>query len=1793
MTEPHNPNKRKWERPTSSNVDSSLLEKLAEIVNSKDEAPLIKFIESSSLSRILSNWSYFALVNDQSQFIDISLKLSQVTHRINSVTNPDTTSDPNSVTSQLAILNLKPQIIEFYKSILNDHIKVVYRALNNYKPSLTNPTLRILTNMIEYDASIAIEFLNTFDLTLTILPKLLLPGKNDNAKKGYLPIRATFIRFWIALLSKAPSHHRQDLLVTNVKIMNNWWKFMFEADSIETLELVIEFIDTKILKEPNFRRSIKCKILNENFMHKIQLIFNRNDNETFSAKFTEFMEVLATDSKIGLVYPVEKLWQSQISTGVDIQLNNKTFKIHNKLIYTLLTTLKPWENNGQLQFVVKILKLTPELVPAYMNWMIQHGGGYHDPTLTSWWVGHTLLYTHIIQLPIPQQILKQVTNDSSFISQEHSYDSKTVSDNICLAPLSKQALTKCLETNKLLITQFTLQLIVFILQKLDEVLKSGIITNRQELIDLTFYNLPDLSNIIQVYSKNPDSKLIKLTLLMIINLYEKMYPKAASSALVTKVSSNGINEVIKADLINCTGYDLTLLNHYLSIQSNQDQEQDLKWWNKPNDGNSFFTCLIRLASSAAPATSRTSLDESLVWRLSNLLSTLTDNKLLFNKDLIASPILALIYASSDYTTNITIWNFLDEVISRTIRTPYKYLDLAHEKYNDVSLFVVAIYEQFKFVLKNNTDDTVLEWLFKLSRYLIVIGESKDALISIMKDYLVNESGFKENFQSLELDDTVEQSGNSFVNYITNISNKELVKKSSQLSKRTILSKFDLAGLITRLKLIVNDSSINKVDDLLVELVSKLGNFLLASVSSDAQLYNYMVSKHFWTGLTLEKQDSATVSGKKLFVGGLLNEVFQQLPGVPQAESYLNTKIYQIISGRESYSTEQQLYFAQFAWILSDSQIRELSSQFGPNQLLTLKVCEYCLERDIKVGSKYFRSILSCEFDKTFIVDKQQILSRLVESNLVELDENIVEEIENILSSPSNHYLLKSLINSSISSKNEVINYLIGKSETINDENLLCYIGYSICSVLETIQNSNLEMFFIRITKIATNLLESENIEQWAQLLTILANGLKYIGQEESEIIIGQVFVYVEKVGLKNSMLSEFASFILGFIQHSKNINSEITSWIHKSMLYITKKFAESPELSSNFDSFLKAIALIVQQITSMNNSVWKLIPVSIINTQLEVILNHPKWVNYEKYLEYVNLVIMTGQRSTIQYEKLLQIFINNPANELNSLPNITKARFYSALIIHNLFHYDVSKNSSVGLLEKIALFYLGSIRCEDLLLKTIFVEIESKIATSWVYKVTSWEFSEELTNNEIELTGEGEKRLVEKDKSSLTICLSKRFINNTIKNGARITAPVHIKGESVENSLSKLNEWYSTNEIMIDQSYQNTIYDTETLLMLLIHNDEFVKIEKDEEGDKISFDLKSLIESNMLQVIIVGLSSPSETVKSISSVLLQRILKNLEVLESFKDKNIFKVYISNILNTVRNKEQLPNIIWYVYSSLVPILSNPGHYLYEKAYRYVLSNPSLSRDIPLYKSIIHSQTSSDSELENDESYYKQLVWLLEQFVDGITGSEDINLFKFKGVFEWVMNLTNSPFITMKIKSLIFKFLYIIQNIDHGSDVLITRFGILTSLEQIMQNLDETLLDEQLKLNLKQVVLRFGVSEGSSKRIRDWTGDDLGEYLGKIAHYSFDLVLISIVLAGIHRNTGLVFDTSSFSSVDFRRWFGNYLAFGERCYDTVVSGLRMSGYFKQRNLVYDYVQREAGKFVKEQTGRDIGDLPKADH
>ncbi|RMZ79120.1 hypothetical protein DV738_g3546, partial [Chaetothyriales sp. CBS 135597] len=78
------------------------------------------------------------------------------------------------------------------------------------------------------------------------------------------------------------------------------------------------------------------------------------------------------------------------------------------------------------------------------------------------------------------------------------------------------------------------------------------------------------------------------------------------------------------------------------------------------------------------------------------------------------------------------------------------------------------------------------------------------------------------------------------------------------------------------------------------------------------------------------------------------------------------------------------------------------------------------------------------------------------------------------------------------------------------------------------------------------------------------------------------------------------------------------------------------------------------------------------------------------------------------------------------------------------------------------------------------------------------------------------------------------------------------------------------------------------------------------------------------------------------------------------------------------------------------------------------------------------------------------------------------------------------------------------------------------------------------------------------------------LGRVAHYAFDAVLISAVLAGIKRSTGLTLKTSSFggassgkdNSADIQTWVDRYLGVGEWVMDQSIAIMGSSQYFERR-------------------------------
>ncbi|SCU85179.1 LAME_0D00408g1_1 [Lachancea meyersii CBS 8951] len=70
------------------------------------------------------------------------------------------------------------------------------------------------------------------------------------------------------------------------------------------------------------------------------------------------------------------------------------------------------------------------------------------------------------------------------------------------------------------------------------------------------------------------------------------------------------------------------------------------------------------------------------------------------------------------------------------------------------------------------------------------------------------------------------------------------------------------------------------------------------------------------------------------------------------------------------------------------------------------------------------------------------------------------------------------------------------------------------------------------------------------------------------------------------------------------------------------------------------------------------------------------------------------------------------------------------------------------------------------------------------------------------------------------------------------------------------------------------------------------------------------------------------------------------------------------------------------------------------------------------------------------------------------------------------------------------------------------------------------------------------------------------LGKAVHFSIDLALISVCLAGVKRNTGLTPKLDSIEDTHIRGYMLKYLNLGESCYDYTVASLGSSKYFARK-------------------------------
>ncbi|KAF8945803.1 hypothetical protein BGZ47_001940 [Haplosporangium gracile] len=70
------------------------------------------------------------------------------------------------------------------------------------------------------------------------------------------------------------------------------------------------------------------------------------------------------------------------------------------------------------------------------------------------------------------------------------------------------------------------------------------------------------------------------------------------------------------------------------------------------------------------------------------------------------------------------------------------------------------------------------------------------------------------------------------------------------------------------------------------------------------------------------------------------------------------------------------------------------------------------------------------------------------------------------------------------------------------------------------------------------------------------------------------------------------------------------------------------------------------------------------------------------------------------------------------------------------------------------------------------------------------------------------------------------------------------------------------------------------------------------------------------------------------------------------------------------------------------------------------------------------------------------------------------------------------------------------------------------------------------------------------------------IGKLAHYAADAILVSAVIAGVKRSSGLSVATEKIESSEVRSYVEKYLSVGEIVIDQTAAFMSTSSYFERK-------------------------------
>lgn len=575
----------------------------------------------------------------------------------------------------------------------------------------------------------------------------------------------------------------------------------------------------------------------------------------------------------------------------------------------------------------------------------------------------------------------------------------------------------------------------------------------------------------------------------------------------------------------------------------------------------------------------------------------------------------------------------------------------------------------------------------------------------------------------------------------------------------------------------------------------------------------------------------------------------------------------------------------------------------------------------------------------------------------------------------------------------------------------------------------------------------------ADSFAILSRSTSLLAPEELKDIV-QLIISLEG----NLTVSPDVMKIAGVLLEGGH--NELSEWVKKCVLWLTKCFTgveDSTQLTSAV-GFLSVMCKYANNDHDVNDAnrgflgaelkerdinIWPLVSSKLLNTVIETGI---RWVNIPTIAEFLTILVFTG-RDAVDYTKHLQLLLSQ---------ELPKEKEMVALLLWRLYMGNPKAHSTDTIQESILLLCNGTNTPYDSILLDIIKRIEAQRNVSWTTNVFTWTFrapSAVSSMDEYELAP-----LFTSTKEGIEVTLDVQTIRNSVRSynpEAIFELPDadNIKQMTVTKSLMAIEEY---KKIFIGP---NNCYNMEFLLMAMVNIPDIFR-------DNGSVDMKLFVETWGLSFVICCLSS---RYSDISHAIINAVMNDNET--TYRERESVRLLLGRLKYSLTiNDQPIPTCFCIIMAMLVPVVTNPGHFMFTRTIKFLLSAPELNYHyIPMFKNI--------SEATEEAS--KQISWFLDLLMCSLATRADVMLMVRRKVFEWAMNLSlvlpNCGHRNLLRKA---------QEIPGGAYSLVTRNGTISFTEAELSEAKKS-----QKLESSKLGLRF-LFANEREKLEKWVDNDVG-------------------------------------------------------------------------------------------------------